>query len=162
VRALVGALAAVVALGFAGCGGGGRSTHDVFVDDATTICRKANGAFADLEIVDPTAADAAAALEQVSAIGIAALTELRDLKPPEQDQTDVGSWLGTLEQALDEVGYIRELLTDDRVGEALQAAVRADLLTRRAQTLARGVGLDRACRVPRLIPQAEEQSGRAD
>jgi hypothetical protein len=132
------------------------------VDEATTICRRANGAFADLEIVDSTAARAAAALEEMSAIGGSALAELRDLEPPEHDQTDVGSWLGTLEQALDEVGYIRELLLDDRAGEALEAAVRADVLTRRAQTLARGVGLDRSCRVPRLIPRSDGEGDGTD
>lgn len=153
-RAVVAAFAALVAIGLVGCGGGGRASHGDFVDDAARICRTANQRFSDIEVVDPTAAGAAKAFESVIETGAQALGELRDLKPPTDDQAAVGAWLGTLEQALDEVGYIRELLADGRVGLALEAAVRADLLTKRAQTLARRVGLDRACRVPRLIPAA--------
>ena len=49
-RPLVGALAAIVALGFAGCGGG-RTTHDAFVEDAATICRRANERFGAIDVV---------------------------------------------------------------------------------------------------------------
>jgi hypothetical protein len=154
VRAVVGALAALVAIGLAGCGDGGRSTHGTFVDDAASICRSANVRFAEIDIVRPNAARAAEALESVVSIGSEALLDLRELKPPVKDQADVSAWLGTLEQALDEVVYIRDLLGEDRFGEALDAAVRADLLTERALTLARKVGLDRVCRVPRIIPRA--------
>jgi len=151
-RALVvGTFVAVVAFGAVSCGG--STTHNVFVDEAARICREANARFAELEIVDPTARRAAAVLERVSEIGSEALEDLRDLKPPERDQVDVASWLGTLEQALDEVGYIHELLGEDRFGEALDAAVRADLLTGRARTLARRVGLERVCSVPKLLPE---------
>jgi hypothetical protein len=152
VRAVVAAFFALVVIGLAGCGGGSRS-HDGFVDDAARICRTANQRFSDIDVVDPTAVGAAEALESVIQTGTQALAELRELKPPTGDQAAVGAWLGTLEQALDEVGYTQELLADDRIGLALEAAVRADLLTKRAQTLARRVGLDRVCRVPRLIPR---------
>jgi len=54
---------------------------------------------------------------------------------------------------LEQVLTIGDDALDDQLTRALDAAVRADLLTRRAQTLAREVGLDRACRVPRLLPQ---------
>jgi hypothetical protein len=152
VRAVFGTLAALVAIGLAGCGGGGRSSHGTFVDDAASICRSANMKFAEIDIARPNAARAAAALESVVTIGSDALLSLRELKPPVKDQTDVSAWLGTLEQALDEVQYMRDLLAQDRVGQAIDAALRADLLTTRAGTLARKVGLDRVCRVPRLIP----------
>lgn len=152
-RAVFGALAALVAIGLAGCGDGGRSTHGIFVDDAASICRAANAKFAEIDLVRPNLTRAAQALESVVTIGGDALLELRELKPPVNDQRDVGAWLGTLEQALNEVEYTRELLGAGRIGQALDAAVRADLLTRRAQTLARRIGLDRACRVPRLIPR---------
>jgi hypothetical protein len=151
VRAFVGALAALVAIGAVGCGGG-RSSHDAFVDDAARICRAANADFSEIETMRPTAERAIVALESVMAIGADALADLSDLKPPTADQVDVNAWLGTLEQALDEVAYIHGLLAQDRVGEALEAAARADMLTKRAQTLARQVGLDRACRVPRILP----------
>jgi hypothetical protein len=154
VRAVVGVVVALVVIGLTGCGGGGRTTHEQFVHEAARICRGVNAKFREIDSVDPTAARAAAVLEEVLAIGGDALVDLRELKPPTKDQTDVGAWLGTLEQALDEVGYIRALLAEGRIGEALDAAVRADLLTKRAQTLARAVGLDRVCRVPRLIPRA--------
>ncbi len=142
---------ALAAIGGAGCGGG-RSTHSGFVEDAAGICRAANRQFEELEIVRPTAAGAVAVLESVTAIGGEALGDLRELKPPTKSQEEVGAWLGLLEQALDEVQYTRDLLADDRVGQALEAALRADQLTRRARTVARRVGLDRVCRVPRLVP----------
>jgi hypothetical protein len=148
------AVVALVAIGLAACGGGGRSTHEAFVSDAARICRGANDEFSRIDVVDPTVQGAAKALESVIATGTDALSRLHDLKPPNADQESVGAWLGTLEQALDEVAYIHELLGQNKVGLALEAATRADMLTKRAQTLARDVGLDRVCRVPRLIPNA--------
>jgi hypothetical protein len=152
VRPVVAALAALVATGLVACGGGSPSTHDAFVSDAARICHHANERFADVTIVAPTAENAATALDEVIATGTGALRDLRALKPPPADQEAVGAWLGALDQALDEVGYTQDLLRQRRIGLALEAAVRADRLTRRAQTLARDVGLDRVCRVPRLIP----------
>jgi hypothetical protein len=154
VRAYVGAVAALAvigAIGAAGCGGE-RSSHDAFVDDAGRICRAANAHFSEIEIMRPTADRAIAALESVMAIGADALADLSELEPPTNQQVEVSAWLGTLEQALDEVAYMHELLAQDRVGQAVAAAARADLLTKRAQTLARQVGLDRVCRVPRILP----------
>lgn len=153
-RAIVGALFALTALGCVGCGAG-PSTHRTFVQEAAHVCRDANRDFSDIEISRPDAGLAAAALERVVEIGSGALERLRDLKPPEKDQRGVQAWLSTLEQALDQVSYARELLTGGRIDLAIDAAQRADLLTGRARVLARRIGVDRVCRVPRLIPQQE-------
>jgi len=152
VRPVAGALAVLVALGLAGCGDGGLTSHGAFVHDAARICRTANASFTEIDVVRLNAERAVAVLEQVLTIGDDALDDLRALKPPTDAQRDVEAWLGLLDQALDEVGYARDRLVDDQLTRALDAAVRADLLTRRAQTLAREVGLDRVCRVPRLLP----------
>ena len=144
------ALVATVALTLVACGGG--RTHRGFVDEAADICRQANARFAGIDVVRPSAAQADAALGDIIEIGALALQDLRRVKPPKGDQTAVNAWLGTLEQALDEVAY-----------RANAAARRRDPARRRrhrtgrradatARVLARALGLERVCEVPELLP----------
>jgi hypothetical protein len=144
------ALVTTLALTLGACGGGG--SHRGFVDEASDICRQANTRFASIEIVRPTAAPADAALGDIIEIGALALQDLRRVKPPKGDQAEVNSWLGALEQALDEVAYARTLLRDEKILLAVGAIERADVLTRRARVLARTLGLARVCAVPELLP----------
>ena len=153
-RAIVGALFALTALGCVGCGAD-PSSHHGFVHEAALVCRQANRELSEIEISRPDARLAAAALERVVEIGSGALERLHDLKPPDKDAQNVQAWLGTLEQALDQLSYARELLTGGRIDLAIDAAQRADRLTGRARVLARRIGVDRVCHVPRLIPQQE-------
>ena len=140
------ALVATVALTLVACGGGG--SHRGYVHEAADICRRANARFASIEIVRPTGAQADAALGDIIEIGALALQDLRRIKPPKDDQAARRtSWLGALEQALDEVAlHPRTLLRDGEVLQALDAIERADVLTRRSRVLARALGLERVCR----------------
>jgi hypothetical protein len=144
-------LVAALVVTLAGCGGGRRS-HTGFVHDAEEICHEANGRFARVEIVRPSAAGAEAALEKIVEIGAVAIHDLRRVKPPKGDEADVSEWLGALEQALDELDYARTLLRDAEIVRAVGAIARADVLTRRAEVLARRVGVARVCAVPQLLP----------
>lgn len=119
--------------------------------EAGRICAQANRRFAQVELVEPSADRAEVALTEVVEIGAAALRDLRRVKPTKGDEADVSAWLGTLEQALDEVDYARALLRAGDVVLAIAAIERADVLTARARALARSFGVERACRVPELI-----------
>jgi hypothetical protein len=148
------ALPLVVALAVApsACGGG-KSRAD-FVRDTSRICRETNDRFARVKVERPSEAHARAALSEIVGIGAEALRELRRVKPPRSAQADVDSWLGLLEQALDEVDYARALLRGGDVTRAVSAIARADVLATRAERIAGDIGIGRACRVPKLLPGA--------
>lgn len=139
-------------VGLTACSGG-RSRAD-FVRDSSRICRETNDRFARVEVERPSEAHAQAALSEIVGIGAEALRELRRVKPPKSAQADVDSWLGVLEQALDEVDYARTLLGGGDVTRAVSAIARADVLAGRAERLAARVGIGRACHVPKLLPGA--------
>ena len=139
-------------VGLSACGGG--RSHADFVRDTSRICRETNDRFGRVEVERPNDAHAHAALSEIVGIGAEALRELRRVKPPKSAQADVDSWLGVLEQALDEVDYARTLLRGGDVTRAVSAIARADVLSGRAERLATRVGLGRACRVPKLLPGA--------
>jgi hypothetical protein len=146
-------LVAMIIVAGAACGGG-PTTHTDFVRDAGHICRDANRRFARVDIVNPSAVGAEAALADIGEIGGVAIGDLRNVKPPKGDAAEVSAWLGALEQALDEVEYARELLRDDEIVRALAAIDRADVLTRRARHLGRAIGVARVCDVPELLPDS--------
>jgi hypothetical protein len=152
VRTAAALLAVACAIALSGCGGG--TSHADFVRDTNRICRETNDRFARVEVERPSAAHAQAALSEIVGIGAEALRELRRVKPPKSARADVDAWLGVLEQALDEVDYARTLLHGGDVTRAVSAIARADVLAGRAERLAATVGVDRACRVPKLLPGA--------
>jgi hypothetical protein len=152
-RVVACALVLVVASAAGACGGGGRRSHADFLRAAGRICHQANERFERVDIVRPTAARADAALTEILEVGAAAIRDLRKVKPPKGDEREVATWLGTLEQALDEIEYARALVRDGRVARAVAAIGRADVLTVRARALAVALGVDRVCRVPRLLPR---------
>ncbi|HEY8215596.1 MAG TPA: hypothetical protein VIH82_00580 [Acidimicrobiia bacterium] len=156
-RAVTVVLVTATLVALAGCGGGRRS-HGDFVRDAGDICREANRRFDRVTIVRPSAAHAEAALAEIVEIGAVAVHDLRRVKPPKGDETDVSAWLGAFEQALDELDYARSLLHDDEIVRALGAIARADVLTRRARVLGRRIGVARVCVVPQLLPGDEHSA----
>jgi len=146
-------LAFAVAVSLPACGGGVRS-HADFVRDTSRICKETNDRFARVDVERPNQARAQAALTEIVSIGAEALRELHRVKPPKRAQADVDSWLGLLEQALDEVDYARTLLQGGDVTRAVSAIARADVLAARAERLAAIIGIGHACRVPKLLPGA--------
>lgn len=145
-------LPVALTVALSGCGGG--RSHADFRRDTSRICRETNDRFARVQVERPNAARAQATLSEIVGIGAEALRELRRIKPPKRARADVDSWLGVLEQALDEVDYARTLLHDGDVTRAVSALARADVLAGRAEHLAARVGIGRACRVPKLLPEA--------
>jgi hypothetical protein len=147
----VAALVLTGALLASACGDGGRPDHAAYTHEVGHVCRRANVALGEVELRKLSGPKAANAVDELVAIGRAALDDLRSTKPPKADEAEVDEWLAALEQVLDEGEYAGTLLRGGNRAAALEAARRASILATRAHALARTFGVPDACRVPSLV-----------
>lgn len=104
----------MVATGCQGGNGGTALTKDQYVAQANRICADANrriGALPAPDIASPTATPDTIA--EVVRIQRGALTDLRDLVPPDTDVPAVKEWLGLVQVALDRADDARRALERD-------------------------------------------------
>ena len=130
------ALTAAAALAAAGCGGGGRLSHDAYVRHADAIC-SAYDAKVEL-LARPTSYDQILAYVRTTLpLYVAALDKLKALKAPSDDETAVQDWLARDRQVVTAVKNLRaaamrhDLASTNEASTALQAA---SLAARRAAT----------------------------
>jgi hypothetical protein len=150
----VGKLVAVLACGallVGACGGGSRPDHHEYTNEVGRICRRANVRLSRVELHRLRGPKAAAAVDELVAIGRSVLADLRSQQPPKADEATVDEWLAALEQVLDEGDYASSLLRAGDRGAAFAAAGRASQVAARAHALGRQFGVPDACRIPSLV-----------
>lgn len=138
-RALVGA---VVALVVAACGGAGGTSKADYVKQANAVCRDAAKQVAALRI--PSRADVTAmpkAAARVVAVQRRALDQLRAIKPPKPDRTEIAKWVALVDQTIDQADLSAAAQKDGEIQRAITANANGSALDRRADEIARAYGL---------------------
>jgi hypothetical protein len=126
----------------AGCGGGGgkRLTREEYAAKADAVCRKYNEQTKALE--NPTnLRDLAKVADKTLPILDNALSDLRKLKPPENEQAKVDEWLAQVENLKGDLTEIRDKAKDNDM-QGVQAVVpKADEHNNRSNELATELGM---------------------
>lgn len=133
-------------LAFAGCGSGGRLSHDAYVERADAICA-AYAAKVKL-LTHPKSYDAVVAyVERTLPLYVAAVDKVEALKPPRRDEASVRAWLAADRKVQAALRTLRaaamrhDLAATNEASNALQAASLA------ARQAAAGLGLE-TCATP--------------
>lgn len=99
-------LTAVVAA-LSGCGGGDRLSQDEWVRESDAICKRVNDRLE--ETAQPeTMAELVTVLEEGLADVRAAVTDLRELEPPQEIESEVDAWLERVEAAAGQIEIARD------------------------------------------------------
>ena len=131
-------LALVVA---AGCGGGGstRLTRDQYAAKADAICGKYSEQLKGLRAT--TLAELVTAVDKAIPVLDNALTELRKLKPPTDEQATSTQWLAEVETLKADVRKIRDKATRNDLAGVAAAAHTAGQDNDKSNQLARQLGM---------------------
>jgi hypothetical protein len=126
----------------AGCGGGGgkRLSREEYAAKADAVCRKYNEQTKAIE--NPTnLRDLAKVADKTLPILDNALSDLRKLKPPENEQAKVDEWLAQVENLKGDLTEIRDKAKDNDM-QGVQAVVpKADEHNNRSNELATELGM---------------------
>ena len=132
----------LLALAAAGCGGGGgdRLTREEFASQANAICQDFEQRISDLDEpenigdVEDFADDAA----EIAADG---RDELADLNPPEELEEDYDRLLGSLDEAIEDIGRLGDAAADGDEAEVQRIAEEGEAKDEESDELARELGL---------------------
>ena len=105
-------LAIVVAAGCGGGGGGKPLSPDQYASKADAICRKYNEQ-AKLLVAPTNLSELAKAFDRAIPLLETAIKDLRELKPPESEQTRADRWLTQVENLKNDLAEIRDKAKDN-------------------------------------------------
>jgi hypothetical protein len=128
---------------FAGCGGGGGDgtlTRDEYASRADAICAKYKKQTDALDR-PATLSDLANVADDVVPILKKARDELRDLKPPADEQTTAATWLDQFDVVISDVEKIRDKAKENDSAGVQQLAQPALDHNNRANRLAKQLGM---------------------
>ena len=139
-RALILLLATTVVAGCGGGGGGDALTRDEYAAKADAICAKYKKQTDALDR-PATLSDLADVADDVIPILEKARGELRDLKPPADEQTTASSWLDQFDVVIADVEKIRDKAKENDSAGVQKIAQPALDHNNRANALAKRLGM---------------------
>ena len=136
---------AVAVVAVTGCGGGDRLSREEYARQADEICRKYEAELHEVEqelVRAESPDDVAAAIDRGIPVVERGVADLRALEPPEELQDDVERWLELNEENAKTLERLRDAAHENDAAELQRVATEADENERRADELARKIGLD--------------------
>jgi hypothetical protein len=142
IRVLALAALAVVAALAAGCGGGGgdRLTKEDYIAKADAICKSANEKLDALPAPE-SLEDVASLADDAIAIQEDALSQLRDLKPPEADEARLNEAYDLLGQQVEIGRQIAQAAKDGDEAKVQELLGQIDPVNEQADQIAQDYGL---------------------